>query len=113
MPELSRFYGIVIRTSPPWSRQKRVVVRRVAGPSRLVGGDIGLENLENVDVSALLGRPAVELDPARVTASLQARVVLVTGAGGSSGSALCRQISRCRPARARVATCASWTWASR
>ncbi|MEW6756344.1 MAG: hypothetical protein AB1505_36035 [Candidatus Latescibacterota bacterium] len=66
--------------------QKRVVVRRVAGLSHMVGGDIGLENLENVDISDLLGRPEVELDPARATAYLQERVVRVTGAGGSIGS---------------------------
>jgi len=53
--------------------------------------EIRLENL--------LGRSAVELDQQRVVVYLQDRMALVTGAGGSIGSELCRQISGCGPAQ--------------
>ena len=79
--------------------QKRVFVRRVPSLSRMVDPVVGLEQLENIDIEELLGRPEVQLDPVRVRAYLEDQVVLVTGAGGSIGSELCRQISRCRPAR--------------
>jgi FlaA1/EpsC-like NDP-sugar epimerase len=46
----------------------------------------------------LLGRPPVELADGRSHSRLKDRVVLVTGAGGSIGSELCRQIARCHPA---------------
>ena len=78
--------------------QKQVAVRRVRGLSGMVDADVGLQHLEDVDIRELLGRPEIELDPARVEHYLQERVVLITGAGGSIGSELCRQVSRCRPA---------------
>ena len=77
--------------------QKKVPIRRVPGSSALLDGRVGLEYLEEVDVEDLLGRSEVELDPTRVVAYLRGKVVLVTGAGGSIGSELCRQISKCEP----------------
>ncbi len=79
--------------------QRRIPVRRVPSFARLLDGHAGLQSLEQVDLEGLLGRAEVELDPARVMAYLRGRTVLVTGAGGSIGSELCRQISRCRPAQ--------------
>jgi FlaA1/EpsC-like NDP-sugar epimerase len=79
--------------------QKRIAVRRVAGITQMVNPDIGAGNLEDVDIEEFLGRSEVELDPDRVVNFLRGKVVLVTGAGGSIGSELCRQISRCQPAR--------------
>jgi FlaA1/EpsC-like NDP-sugar epimerase len=79
--------------------QKHVSIWRVAGLSRLIGQDLGIEHLENVDIAELLGRPEIELDPGRVTAYLRDRTVMITGAGGSIGAELGRQVARCRPAR--------------
>jgi len=78
--------------------QKQVAVRRVRGLSGRVDAAVGLRHLEDVDVRERLGRAEIELEPARVQQYLQERVVLVTGAGGSIGAELCRQVSRCRPA---------------
>ena len=49
------------------------------------------------DIEAVLARSEMEIDPREVGAYLQDKVVLVTGAGGSIGSELCRQISICGP----------------
>jgi FlaA1/EpsC-like NDP-sugar epimerase len=80
-------------------RDAEVAVRRVPGLSSLLEPQAGLQQLEEVDLEHLLGRTEVELDPDRVVGYLQERVVLVTGAGGSIGSELCRQICRCRPSQ--------------
>ena len=79
--------------------KKGVIVRRVPPLSRMIDSRHGIESLEEVDIQDLLGRVEVDLDPERVVAYLRDRVVLVTGAGGSIGAELCRQIARCRPKR--------------
>lgn len=53
--------------------------------------------IRSVSVEDLLNRDPVELDPAAIEASIQGRTVLVTGAGGSIGSELCRQVASFRP----------------
>jgi FlaA1/EpsC-like NDP-sugar epimerase len=78
-------------------RQAGITVRRVPGLSLYLNGQTGLRSLEDVDLEGLLGRTEVDLDPDRVTGFIEGRVVLVTGAGGSIGSELCRQVSQCKP----------------
>ena len=58
-----------------------------------------IERLRDIEPEDLLGREPVVLDEAGIGATLQGRTVLVTGAGGSIGSELCRQIARFAPAR--------------
>jgi FlaA1/EpsC-like NDP-sugar epimerase len=58
-----------------------------------------VERLREVEAGDLLGRAPVQLDEAGLAAALGGRTVLVTGAGGSIGSELCRQVARWRPAR--------------
>jgi FlaA1/EpsC-like NDP-sugar epimerase len=77
--------------------QKRASVRRVPSLASMMDPEAGLRNLEDVDIEELLGRPEIQLDPEHVRDYLEDHVVLVTGAGGSIGSEMCRQISRCRP----------------
>jgi nucleoside-diphosphate-sugar epimerase len=64
----------------------------------LLHGRPGAGDLPDVPVAALLGRRPSELDLPPVAALLRGRRVLVTGAGGSIGSELCRQVQRCGPA---------------
>jgi FlaA1/EpsC-like NDP-sugar epimerase len=65
----------------------------------LISGRSQLTTIRHVELDDLLGRDPVVLDSAGLREWLGSRVVLVTGAGGSIGAELCRQIARYRPAR--------------
>jgi FlaA1/EpsC-like NDP-sugar epimerase len=80
-------------------RRHGVPVRTLPGPEELLGADSLVTRLRDVRVEDLLGRPPVRLDPAQIGGYLTGRTVLITGAGGSIGSELARQIARLGPAR--------------
>jgi FlaA1/EpsC-like NDP-sugar epimerase len=65
----------------------------------IIGGRPTADDLRNVDLADLLGRRPVELDMAVIAEQIAGKRVLVTGAGGSIGSELCRQIMRFGPDR--------------
>ncbi len=67
--------------------------------SEIFGGRPGPADLRDLDLGDLLGRRPVTLDSTAIAGQLSGRRVLVTGAGGSIGSELCRQIARFGPAR--------------
>jgi FlaA1/EpsC-like NDP-sugar epimerase len=67
--------------------------------SDIVSGKVSVSAIRPIELDDLLGRDPVELDDAGLHAFLDGRTVLVTGAGGSIGSELCRQIARFAPAR--------------
>jgi len=70
----------------------------VPGIYELLGGAVRLQQLRDVQIEDLLRRAPIQTDTAQVAALLRGKRVLVTGAGGSIGSELCRQILRCSPA---------------
>jgi FlaA1/EpsC-like NDP-sugar epimerase len=72
--------------------------RMVPGPDELIRGDLSVSQLREVRINDLLGREEVALDLETIARYLQAKRVLITGAGGSIGSELCRQVLRFRPA---------------
>jgi FlaA1/EpsC-like NDP-sugar epimerase len=74
-------------------------VMTVPALSDIVSGKVSVSALRKIELDDLLGRDAVELDNAGLHAFLGGRTVLVTGAGGSIGTELCRQIARFAPAR--------------
>src|SRR3954470_16911785 len=76
-------------------REAGVPVKTLPNVNDLVNGDNDLvAQLRAVEVEDILGREPVSLDPAAVGAYVRGRTVLVTGAGGSIGSELCRQLVR-------------------
>ena len=97
MPSVS---GEVRRRIVETAQQQRIVVKTLPGLYELIAGDIGLAGqIRPVQVEDVLGREQVEVDFHEVAAYLEGHTVLVTGAGGSIGSELCRQIARVRPSR--------------
>jgi FlaA1/EpsC-like NDP-sugar epimerase len=73
-------------------------VMTVPALSDIVSGRVSVSALRAVELDDLLGRDPVELDDAALHSFLAGKSVLVTGAGGSIGSELCRQIARYAPA---------------
>lgn len=73
---------------------------KVTPPIRsLINGELRVQDMRDIEIEDLLGRDSVEPDPRLISTCITGKVVLVTGAGGSIGSELCRQIIRLRPAR--------------
>ncbi|MBX7116574.1 MAG: polysaccharide biosynthesis protein [Myxococcaceae bacterium] len=76
-----------------------VAIRTIPGIDQVVDGHVTMNQLRSVDIEDLLGREPVTLDTRSLVALLEGRVVMVTGAGGSIGSELCRQVARFKPSQ--------------
>jgi FlaA1/EpsC-like NDP-sugar epimerase len=74
-----------------------VHVRTLPGLGDLAAGRVSVQDFQELDVEDLLGRPPVAPDRALLAKNLTNKVVLVTGAGGSIGGELCRQITLEKP----------------
>jgi len=112
VPELAEKYGVkhVVMALPGAKSAERRRVAELAAmagltvmtmPSYddLLAGRLSVSSIRRVELEDLLGREAVSLDAAGLHELLTDRVVLVSGAGGSIGSELCRQIAHFSPAR--------------
>lgn len=76
---------------------RKIHVRMLPGIGQLIDGQFAVSDIRDVQVEDLLGRDAVAPNQLLMGRSLSCKNVLVTGAGGSIGSELCRQIIRSRP----------------
>ncbi len=74
-----------------------VKIRTLPGVYELIDGKVTVSQIREVSLEDLLGREPVRVNLAEIAAYLEGERVLVTGAGGSIGSELCRQIARLRP----------------
>jgi FlaA1/EpsC-like NDP-sugar epimerase len=74
-----------------------VEVRVVPGMADLVCGEVQISDVREIEIDELLGRDAVPPDEQLLDANIKGKRVIVTGAGGSIGSELCRQILQQRP----------------
>ncbi|MBX9796721.1 nucleoside-diphosphate sugar epimerase/dehydratase [Sphingomonas sp.] len=79
-------------------RELNLHVRTLPGVIDIARGNVSVSDLRELDIEDLLGRPAVPPDFDLLAETIAGKVVLVTGAGGSIGSELCRQIARQQPA---------------
>ncbi len=91
--------GRVIRDILDICVQAGVQTQIVPGLYELLDGGIDIHQVRNVRLEDLLRRDPVVIDIEQVTALLQGKRVLVTGAGGSIGSEICRQVLSCSPAQ--------------
>ena len=72
-------------------------IRTLPGMDKLIDGRVTVNQLQAVKIEDLLGRDPVVLDNEAINSFVRSRVVLVTGAGGSIGSELCKQVARFGP----------------
>lgn len=76
-----------------------VLFRTVPAVADVIEGRVHVSQIREVDIADLLGREPVQLDMEEIGEQLGRRIVLVTGAGGSIGSEMCRQIAAFKPQR--------------
>ncbi len=69
-------------------------MRTIPGLFELLRGNVSISRFRDVQIEDLLGRQTVKLDKELVQSFLTGKRVMVTGAGGSIGSELCRQLAR-------------------
>jgi FlaA1/EpsC-like NDP-sugar epimerase len=91
--------GSQIRAITMRCREAGLDTKIIPGIYEIVGDHVNLSRIREVAIEDLLGRAPVQLDDAELNASIRGAVVMVTGAGGSIGSELCRQVCRYAPAR--------------
>lgn len=112
LPTLIKTKGIshVLLALPSASRRRRkeiaqnieqhsIVVHTLPSLNDLAAGRVTTSDLRNLDIDELMGRAPVAPDQRLLEQNIVGKVVLVTGAGGSIGSALCRQIISLAPAK--------------
>jgi len=78
-------------------RKSGVNFKTIPGIGELINGKVTVNAIREVDYRDLLGRDVIRLDEDKIGSYLQDQCVMVTGAGGSIGSELCRQICRFKP----------------
>lgn len=76
---------------------KACKLQTIPGLYQLMNGEVSVSRLRNVEISDLLGRAQVKVNNSEIMASIEGKVVMVTGGGGSIGSELCRQIATANP----------------
>ncbi len=89
--------GQLVRMVNDVCRLKRIPSRTMPGIYELIGGKVNVSRLREVDITDLLRREPIRVNDEAVGAALEGKRVLVTGAGGSIGRELCRQIARRNP----------------
>ncbi len=112
LPNLVRDEGVaaVFLALPSQTRRRRqeilkaieplnLLVQTVPDYSDILAGHARVEDVRDVDAGDLLGRDPVPPNARLLDACIRGKVVMVTGAGGSIGSELCRQIIRLQPAQ--------------
>lgn len=72
-------------------------IKTIPGIYEIIDGKVDIKQVRDVDIEDLLGREPIEVDFNLMGSYIQDSTILVTGAGGSIGSELCRQIANIRP----------------
>ena len=96
---------LAMPSAPMWRRKEilenleplAVGVKTVPSLDQLVNGNASIDEVRDIEIEDLLGRDAVAPNVELMSACITDKNVLVTGAGGSIGSELCRQILNCNP----------------
>ena len=110
IPNLVSEYNIneIIVAIPSLGREKLAQIVKIAqtthckvktlpGINEIINDQVSIKNVRDVSIEDLLGREEIKLKIDEISSYLENRIVLVTGAGGSIGSELCRQIIKFKP----------------
>lgn len=95
MPSVS---GKVIREILDICQSVGIHTSTLPSINEVINGRVGVESIRDIKIEDLLRREPIKTDVKKVSQFLMGKKVLVTGAGGSIGSELCRQVLRCHPA---------------
>jgi len=100
---------IIIAIPSATGREIRSIVNRaqkykcqfkvLPGVGELIDGRVTVQQIRKVDLNDLLGRESIHLDSKNILSYIEGKRVLVTGAGGSIGSEICRQVAQFNPAK--------------
>lgn len=96
MPSVS---GDTMREIVQFCKESVASVKILPGVYQLLDGQVTINQIRPVDIEDLLGREPVQVNLGEISGYLKGKVVLVTGAGGSIGSELCRQIALVEPGK--------------
>ena len=95
MPSAS---GEVIRAIVEICQSAGIRTSTLPGINEVINGRVGIESIRDIKIEDLLRREPIQTDVQKVSNFIQGKKVLITGAGGSIGSELCRQVFKCHPA---------------
>lgn len=93
---------VIAMPSAAYSEQRKIInlckelpvkLKIIPGIFELLGGQVNLTHLKEVEIEDLLKREQVQVDIQEISGYLSGKIIMVTGAGGSIGSELCRQVS--------------------
>ena len=79
--------------------ENNITVQKVPSTKSWINGEFSLKQISKIDINQLLGRKPIFLDEKRIGSELKGKIILVTGAAGSIGSGMVRQISKYYPAK--------------
>ena len=99
---MPRATGTVVRQVVKAAMEAGVQTRTVPGIFDIISGRVAVASLREVEIQDLLRREPIQTDLEQVRVLATGETVLVTGAGGSIGSELCRQLARLEPAQVLV-----------
>jgi FlaA1/EpsC-like NDP-sugar epimerase len=91
--------GRVIRRVVDLAQESNLKYRIIPGVFEILSGKVGISQIRDVDLEDLLRREPVKLNLKEISGYLEHRTILVTGAGGSIGSEIVRQVARFQPTR--------------
>lgn len=89
--------GHIVRVVTEVCRKRNIPFRTMPGIYELLGGKVNISRLREVEITDLLRRDPVKLDQDNIGPMLHDRVILITGAGGSIGREITRQVARWSP----------------
>ena len=90
--------GRVIREIVDLCQANEIKTSTLPGIHEILNSRVRLESIREVKIEDLLRREPIQIDIQKVSRFLRGKKVLITGAGGSIGSEICRQVFKCRPA---------------